>query len=90
MIDGEDDHEEGRHHGEFALGEIDHVGRAKDQHEAERDERIDRADADALEEELEDEIHERAYLTAAANLAFPPASCPRLSRASTPFRAAVA
>jgi len=43
-IDGEYHHEIGGDHGEFALREIHDVGGAKDQHDAERDQRINRAD----------------------------------------------
>jgi len=35
----------GSDHREFALREIHHVGSAEDQHEAERDQRVNRADA---------------------------------------------
>ena len=59
-IDREHHHQEGGDHRELALREIDDVGRAKDQHETERHQRIDRADADAREEKLEDEVHEVA------------------------------
>ena len=47
-------------HRELALREVDHVGRTEDQHEAERDQRIDGADADAGEEQLQYEVHEGA------------------------------
>ena len=60
QIDGEHHHQIGRDHREFALREIHHVGGAEDQHETERDQRIDRADADAGEQQLECEIHENA------------------------------
>ena len=56
-IHREHDHQIGRHHRELALGEIDDAGRAEDQHEAERDEGVDGADADACEKQLEKEIH---------------------------------
>ncbi len=59
-IDREDDHQIGRDHREFALREIDDAGGAKDQHEAERDERVDRADAEAREQQLQNEIHQVA------------------------------
>ena len=51
-FDREHDHQIGRDHGEFALGEIHHVGGTEDQHEAERDERVDGADTDAGKKEL--------------------------------------
>ena len=57
-IDGEHHHQIGGDHGEFALREIHHIGGAEDQHEAERDQRIDGADADAGEEQLKSKIHE--------------------------------
>ena len=47
-----DDHQIGRDHGEFALGEIHHIGGTEDQHEAERDQRVDGADTDAGKEQL--------------------------------------
>src|SRR5271156_2347253 len=47
-------------HRELALGEIDDAGRAKDQDEAQSDERVD--DADAREEQLQKEIHPRRRL----------------------------
>ncbi|BAQ46434.1 tungsten-containing formylmethanofurandehydrogenase, subunit B [Methylobacterium aquaticum] len=57
QVDGEDHHQEGGHHRELALREVHHVGGAEDQHEAERHERVDGADADPREEKLEDEVH---------------------------------
>ena len=39
------------------MREVHHVGGAEDQHDAERDQRIDGADADAGKEQLKDEIH---------------------------------
>ena len=56
-IDRKHHHQIGGDHGELALGEIHHIGGAEDQHEAERDQRIDGADADAGEQQLKDEIH---------------------------------
>ena len=53
-IDREHHHQIGRDHREFALREIHHVGGAEDQHEAERDQRVDRADADAGEQQLQE------------------------------------
>ena len=52
QIDGEHHHQVRRDHREFALREIHHVGGAEDQHETERDQRIDRADADSGEQQL--------------------------------------
>ena len=52
--------EHGHHaaeHDEFALREIHHVRRVVDQREAERDQRIDRADRQAGNEELEEFGH---------------------------------
>ena len=46
-VDGEDHHQEGRHHRELALRKVHHVGGAEDQHEAERHQGVDGADADA-------------------------------------------
>ena len=51
-IDREHHHQVGRDHREFALREIHHVRGAEDQHETERDQRIDRADADSGEQQL--------------------------------------
>jgi hypothetical protein len=65
-IDGEHHHQIGGHHGELALGEIHHIGRAEDQHEAERHQRVDGADADAREEKLQGEIHDRLMVRGAA------------------------
>ena len=56
-IDGEHHHQIGGDHGEFALREIHHIGGAEDQHKAECDQRIDRADADAGKEQLKSKIH---------------------------------
>jgi hypothetical protein len=56
-IDGKHHHQIGGDHREFALREIHHIGGAEDQHEAERDQRIDRADADAGEQQLKYDIH---------------------------------
>ncbi len=56
-IDGEHHHQIGGDHREFALREIHHIGGAEDQHEAERDQRIDGADADAGEQQLQYDIH---------------------------------
>ena len=52
-IDREHHHQIGGDHREFALREIHHIGGAEDQHETERDQRIDGADADAGEEQLQ-------------------------------------
>ena len=56
-IDREHHHQIGGHHRELALREVHHAGGAEDQHEAERHQRIDGADADAGEEQLQDEVH---------------------------------
>src|ERR1700731_3164013 len=60
QIDGEYHHQVGCDHGKFALGEVHDVGGAEDQHEAERYQRIDGADADTGKEQLQYEIHENA------------------------------
>ena len=51
-IDGEHHHQIGGDHREFTLREVHHVGGAEDQHDAERDQGIDGADADAGKEQL--------------------------------------
>src|SRR5262249_12147104 len=57
-----DDHQISGDHGEFALGEVHHIGGTEAQHEGERDERVDGADTDAGKEELEGEIHDKLLL----------------------------
>ena len=65
-IDGEHHHQIGGDHGEFALREVHHVGGAEDQHETERDQRVDGADADAGEQQLQEEIHDSRYASVRA------------------------
>jgi hypothetical protein len=59
-IDGEYDHQIRRDHRELALSEIDDAGGAKDQHEAERNQRVNRAYPDPAEKQLREEIHTEA------------------------------
>jgi hypothetical protein len=65
-IDRHHHHGEGAKHGEIALREIDHVGGPVDQYESQRYQRVDAAEADAGEQELEVEAHERPACCAAA------------------------
>ena len=51
-VDGEDHHQEGRHHRELALREVDDVAGVVDQREAERDQRINRTDRNPRQHEL--------------------------------------
>ncbi len=44
------------------MGEIHHIGGAEDQHETERDQRVDGPDADAGKQQLKDEIHDKLRL----------------------------
>ena len=55
----EHDEKIGAEHGELALAEIHHAGGADQQHETERDQRIDRADAEAGEQQLQQDVHGR-------------------------------
>jgi hypothetical protein len=50
------------------LREIHHIGGAEDQHEAERDQRVDGTDAYAGKEQLQYKIHENARLGEADQL----------------------
>jgi hypothetical protein len=60
QIDRKHDHQIGRDHREFALRKIDDAGRAKNQDEAQRDKRVDGADSNSREEQLQKEIHAAA------------------------------
>ena len=56
----EQHHRVAAQHGEIALGEVHHVGGADDQHEAQRHQRIDAAQPEAGEQDLQvfgDELH---------------------------------
>ena len=56
--------EEGAEHHQVALREVDRLGRLVDQHEAERDQRVDAALRDACKEQLQ-ELAEHAPLPSA-------------------------
>ena len=47
----------GAHEEELALGEVHDAARLVDDDEAERDERVDAADGEAVDDELEQELH---------------------------------
>ena len=53
----EHDEQVGAEHGEFPLPEVHHARGPDQQHEAEGHQRIDRADAQALEDQLEEITH---------------------------------
>ena len=46
---------EGAEHGELAVGEVDHAHDAEQQREAERDQDVDRAQADAVDQDLSED-----------------------------------
>ena len=54
---GQQHHGVGAQHGELALREVHHPGGADQQHEAQADQRVDAADAEAREQQLQEDGH---------------------------------